>query len=502
MKKMMMFTVVLAAFLAATANAAVIYLETFDGDSSTSLDPNADGATVAPTIAPEDVFWAAKGNDWLMSDGSIIGGTANNTFAGANLLPFEPEIDKVYSLSMDLDHNGTKYIGLGFSRDGIYDSSKLDTGYRFPQNGGVAYIMYGQGETVSTIGGINNANPIDNTGVYDSNEVNLMIIIDTTGDGSSFTVDFLIDGASITGGPQTVPVAISNINYAGIGAYGTRSGSADGSVVDNFRLVEGYDVDLDPSPENGAELVPTNPLTLSWTNLEPNNPADSTYVDVWFGTEPNKLNPLYSQEVTAGADVEMLVVDASVEGRYYWQVDSYIWGPDHINDANMIEGPLYSFDIKADYPPSSVDAGADKIAWTGEAVVLDGTVVDDGESALTYLWSADETSLADPNLTIVITDADQEDATVTITKDTLLGEVDVVTMTLAVSDGGNPTPVTATMTIDVYDTACLATRNGVGLAGDYPMDFNADCITDLSDFLVLADKWLDDYTITGAVDKP
>lgn len=226
--KSKMFVVVMAVVLAAaTVNAGVILSETFDGDGTAGLDGVA--ATSGGT-------WAAKGNDWLMSDGSIIGGTVTNTYAGTNLLPFEPEVNKVYTLSMDLDHNGTKYIGLGFTRDGIHDSAKADTGYRFPQNGGIAYVLYGQGETVTTVGGINNANPIDNTGVYSAEEVNLMIVLDTTGDGSSFTADFFIDGLSITGGPQTVAVAIDDINYAGIGAYGTRSGSADGSVVDNFEL--------------------------------------------------------------------------------------------------------------------------------------------------------------------------------------------------------------------------------------------------------------------------
>jgi hypothetical protein len=77
---------------------------------------------------------------------------------------------------------------------------------------------------------------------------------------------------------------------------------------------------------------------------------------------------------------------------------------------------------------------------------------------------------------------------------------DTVILTVSVHDEDNPTPVEDTMTIEVYDTACLAT---IGEGAEYdPDDIDQDCDTDLSDFAEMAETWLDDYTLTEPVDKP
>ena len=453
----------------------------------------------------------------------------------------------------------------------------------------------------------------------------------------------------------------------------------------------------DPDPEYDATIDPINPLTLSWTNLDPNLLGDSVYVDVWFGTDPNKLQPLvYSKVVTAGENVSSAEVDASVIGTYYWQVDSYIYGPAHINEPNMIEGPVWKFNAISDLPPESVTIDTpDMITWSGKPVNLDATVVDDGTSELTYLWTA-TSNMGD---TIVFTPGDDvEDPIVTITKDfsvipianpgfenpvlddgdwdwslgnqgwgyfandgylgpwnpttddfpdeapegdnvgwtnpgnisvpggfaqvltetftanttytltvevgrssyyswggykvqllaggtphdttstgytgavvggnllaeddnslniapdafktstvvytydevadankvgeplqirllcrgdvsdsdeayfddvrltadpprPVSGAVSTVELTLAVNDEFNPTPVTDSMTIDVYDTACLAARFGLAQAAVYPGDLDEDCDTDLADLAAVAEKWLSDTGLTEPVPK-
>ena len=75
------------------------------------------------------------------------------------------------------------------------------------------------------------------------------------------------------------------------------------------------------------------------------------------------------------------------------------------------------------------------------------------------------------------------------------------TLTLAVTDGANETPVEDTMTIDVYDDAC---QMAVALdpAVIEVTDFNADCTTNLKDFAILAVKWLGDYSLTEPVPLP
>ena len=155
-----------------------------------------------------------------------------------------------------------------------------------------------------------------------------------------------------------------------------------------------------PSPANG-DTVSVGDVELSWTNADPNYDGHSVYVDVWFGTEPNVTDPGYDmiKQVTvpvSGENVNTLTVNAPVPNTYYWQVNSYIYGdPAVVNYSNtdpnfpqVIEGPVWSFNTVPDAPPSSVDAGVDMITWTGQPVSLDATVVDDGVSALTYLWTA------------------------------------------------------------------------------------------------------------------
>jgi len=70
-----------------------------------------------------------------------------------------------------------------------------------------------------------------------------------------------------------------------------------------------------------------------------------------------------------------------------------------------------------------------------------------------------------------------------------------VILTLAVHDVANPTPVEDSMTIAVYDDACMAARIGMGLSADYPGDLDGNCITVFGDFSLMAMTWLDDYSL-------
>jgi hypothetical protein len=229
---------------------------------------------------------------------------------------------------------------------------------------------------------------------------------------------------------------------------------------------------------------------------------------VWFGTEPNALNVLdYDMTLIVdatnaddGKNTEAVIVDASEVDTYYWQVNSYLNGAGKINDSNMVEGALWSFNTVADLAPTVEIVTGDQMAGSGVDVPLDATVSDDAMSALTIVWTADEDSDADPNLTIEIINADQEDATVTITKTVPTGDVVTVTMTVTVSDAGNPTePDTDSIEIDVYDDACHLAQAGEGKSA--ATDHDGNCITGLGDLAVIAAVWLDDYSTTGPVDR-
>ncbi len=146
-----------------------------------------------------------------------------------------------------------------------------------------------------------------------------------------------------------------------------------------------------------------------------------------------------------------------------------------------------------DGPPNySVDAGDDMITWSGEPVLLDPVIVNNSPETLTYAWSVDPVDGVSFSATNV------EAPTVTITKPS--GDPAAFTLELTIGDGVNST-VRDSMTIDVYDTACLAARIGKGLAADYPTDIDGNCITGLRDFVEMAKKWLVDNSLTAPVPK-
>jgi hypothetical protein len=75
---------------------------------------------------------------------------------------------------------------------------------------------------------------------------------------------------------------------------------------------------------------------------------------------------------------------------------------------------------------------------------------------------------------------------------------DTVTLTVSVHDAVSSDD--DTMTIDVYDNACMAAI-GEGQELD-PGDFDADCDTDLGDFAAIAEEWLVYTELTGSIVKP
>ena len=221
MKKLLVLVFCLG--LATAANAGVIYEDTFEGLATDPLN----GATTSGGGGT----WSA--NTIAMADGTIASG------AGMALLPFDPVANQVYTLSLDLTDVGANgnWISLGFARDPLIAPGTSRTSDRFTNDPeGIATMIYrdkaDDTADISVWGGLRTGNAIADTGVWAAGTHTLKIILDTTGDGSSFTADFQIDGSTITAGAQPVPLAVADINYAAFGAAGNVSGS-----IDNFSLV-------------------------------------------------------------------------------------------------------------------------------------------------------------------------------------------------------------------------------------------------------------------------
>ncbi len=279
-----------------------------------------------------------------------------------------------------------------------------------------------------------------------------------------------------------------NVDYEN-GIYWSRHGSNYDDLI--FRWCQSLGVDLRPlfhfwgihpvnanslknrvENENLAPSAKIYDLLIKYKSLVPANNAEfRDFAFGWWGKQPS----------IDGGQTE------SEHARYWDNSTGQMYTED---TAAALEGVID--DLIALYFPGgrpSADAGIDMITWSGQAVQLDPNVV----SGLTYAWSADpsEDVVFNPN-------ANVKAPTVTITKPSA-GDPVIVTLTLTVKGGLNPLEGD-TMTIDVYDNACLAAI-GKGLAADNPTDFDENCITGFGDLAVMAAKWLNDNALTEPIPK-
>jgi hypothetical protein len=127
----------------------------------------------------------------------------------------------------------------------------------------------------------------------------------------------------------------------------------------------------DPFPAD-YQTVTSDPLTLSWTNPEPNEVGGIITCDVYFGTtEPNVNEPHFGltllQAGIAGNSVA--APQLSPFETYYWVVN--------INDTTLNEvtpGMVWTFDTNNS--PPVVNAGPDQYVWLNKAVVAAGSAAD------------------------------------------------------------------------------------------------------------------------------
>jgi hypothetical protein len=257
------------------------------------------------------------------------------------------------------------------------------------------------------------------------------------------------------------------------------------------------------SPANGAVNIPfalTSPENdLKFTINDPNIQK----VDVQLGLEsdPNLTSkPVYkivtNLPTTASVpaqytvNLETLVTDLIPEKTYYWKVIGY--EPNGVN-FNPVPGPVWSFTTKPMDAAPVVDAGDSVITTLAltsspNVLALNGSVIDDGVSALTVTWKAYEVAYGG-GLTTKVTFADQTNPSTTVT----ISESGTYILNLSATDATGT--VSDTMEIVVYDSDCDAAKaTGTHVANYYDRDDN--CVVDLSDFAVFALEWLDSTALT------
>lgn len=226
------------------------------------------------------------------------------------------------------------------------------------------------------------------------------------------------------------------------------------------------------------EVVPIGDVTFAWNNWDPNSAGASVVVDVWVGTDPNKMSLAYTKEVAAmdvtGQARSSVVINVPSKGTYYWQVDT--------DNGAFHEGDLFTFEATNNLPPE-VDAGIGYMTWIGESVQLDATVTDENTPTLTWTYEP-----ADGNVSF--SDASVEDPIVTVNAS------GTYTLMLTANDGMNEA-VSDTLVIRNYDNACAAARQGTGVI--YATDLVVDCKINLDDLAEIANNWLVDYALAAPI---
>jgi hypothetical protein len=251
---------------------------------------------------------------------------------------------------------------------------------------------------------------------------------------------------------------------------------------------------LNHSPKMDA-IVPVGDVDLSWINVG----TPPVGVAVYFGTDPDNLARV--TDPNTAINMTTTTVTAPSKGDYIWRVDTYddVSVPGEPN--GLIVGEAMYFYASDDLQPSVDMDTAPTATWIDEPTPLQVTVKDDGKSAVTVTWTADDPNVVftPPTNTIPA----QADYTATgiaaATSMTCDYQAGLVTVTATVSDS-NPLLLTDSADVDVFvaSTPCAASRaaNGMDLATVYPADITADCLHDLADFAALAREWQIDYTIT------
>lgn len=213
--------------LAAVCHAAVVYQDDFSG---------AGGALNTSTT---DV----GGGTWVANNAFNDNGTINGANEGSAILTFNPEVNKEYTLSLDVRNTTDRWIGLGFGTVTLVSPGISRTNDRFSNdNRGVAWMLYRDhlsdpAQDIQLFAGLGTAGPIADTNpVFDSSLTHTLTIrLNTTGDGSSFTANYFLDGVSLLSGgsPVTIVRNIDDLNFVGLTFD---NATATPPTFDNFML--------------------------------------------------------------------------------------------------------------------------------------------------------------------------------------------------------------------------------------------------------------------------
>jgi hypothetical protein len=220
------------------AQTTTLYSDSFSGAGGLLNGVAVQGGTGAGTL------WSA--NSAFLDNGTISG--ANE---GSALLPFTPVANMQYVLSLAVSNRTDRWIALGFGGTALVSPGANRTNDRFSNdNRGISWMLFRQHLTDATqnvqlFGGLGTGSPItdDNRAIDFTVPHQLQIVLDTTGDGTSFKANFLLDGTSILASPATIARSLSAIQYVGMSFDNSTTATV---TFDDFQLNQV------PEPATGA----------------------------------------------------------------------------------------------------------------------------------------------------------------------------------------------------------------------------------------------------------
>ncbi len=451
--------------------------------------------------------WLAD-STFMNTDGSVLNMSADPSSDWSDgrvgLLPVTIESGNVYTLSVEVDVVATDWACLGFATNvSVYEGDQ-----QFPgaANAG-PWMLLKSGESLQSFGGLGTDNGSGDVyaadlGVDLSGVVLLTIILNTT--DASWTWETYAQGVLVQSGTYTTNPEIVGV---GVGVFDWDGGQGAGIVasVDEFTLACGAAGKAQfPTPSDGDTLVYPSLDELNWVNPDPNNPNDTIACDVYFEADDGDANDI--SLVVTGLAAESITlgtygITLDPLTKYYWRVD--------VTDPNSggpitTEGDIWAFTTINDIAPE-VEADAagtassdgyihiwlDPVDPSNTIIVLDGTVIDDEQSALTTTWTIIAQDPAEAS--VVIDDPSAVDTFVTVNS-TGYYQFQLTAEDALWTDSDS-------VTFIVHTTACeaayndpddiLATHPANGLSGRVIGDIDGDCDVDLEDFSVLAVDWLD-----------
>lgn len=251
-----------------------------------------------------------------------------------------------------------------------------------------------------------------------------------------------------------------------------------------------------PAPYFNDILV-AGDIEFAWNNWDPNMPGDAISVDLWVGTEPNKLSPNYTKVVSAmdvtGQARSSKVIKITAPGKYFWQVDTTN-GP-----GSFHEGDQFWFEVVSYRAPEL--SGADSVITTMDLLpaAISGTVAIFGTplTGVNFALLADDMNFpAGANAVLTNTTTNLQNPTATLTTD----KAGIYKVKLTITDG--TTTIEKLIEVNVYSDACQAKKDSPsGWTANY-YDRDGDCDVDVADFAVFAREWLDDTTMKAQETRP